>query len=782
MQDYQSAFAYIAALTQADPNTVIVDFRCIHDVDKATAAIPRRGTLPQLWNELVAWNNNGYGVFVNINEMDGSGTFTLSNVSVVRCQVVDLDNLMAPQNYEATTKFNPIPSFAVQSSPGKFHVYWTTTRHIDKDRFTLIQRKLRQLFDGDKSIIDASRVLRLPGMLHLKNPQQPHLVTCWSLQGHGQTIDPTILEIALGNVNVVDGAGGRRELGDAELAAPNLDWCVEALKHIDPNALDRGEWISVTAAFKQAAWSFAPEATLFDIWSQWCARYSQNDPAENAKNWNSIRNSEVGWQSFERRVPVLHAMRLFGQKRLEQQQKKQADGILPVDPNLPPIPPMPLPNTPEIPDGEFLTDTEQREYFKGCTFIERHGEILTPSGRFMNATQFNGAFGGKKFVIDGLGKVTNEAWQAATRSTLWTIPKADHIRFVPQSPAGEMIIDALGRKGINTYRPIIIKQKTGDVTPFLKHMELVLPIESDRKLLFEYMAHNARFPGYKIPWAPLIQSVEGVGKGVLKTVMKHVMGGPYFYTPKAEELVASGSQFNAWMRARLFILVDEIKTDERRDMIEILKPMISEHEIEIQAKGVDQDVEDNYSNWMFLSNYKDAIPVSKNARRFAIFYSAIQSVDDLRRRNMNDQYFNMLFHWLKEGDGAEIVAHWLLNYPIDRGAIPMRAPETSSSREALSQSRGPLEQIIHDAIEDDVPGFKGGWVSLTAVASRIKANGSRSVSMKTLGTILETMGYFYVGRTPRPYFQENATHRSHLYALDRNANVEHFGVWQGYQG
>ncbi len=783
MQDYNQAFAYIAALTGVDPNHAVVDFRAIHDTNKAVAGIPRRGTLPQMWNELCDWNNKGYGIFANINEMDGVGR-ELANVAAIRTQAVDLDNLSARQNYDAAVAFNPAPSFAVQSSPGKFHVYWPTIRHADKDRFTVLQRKLRQLFDGDKSIIDASRVLRLPGTFNNKystpgtekyNGTPPALVTCWALGGYGHAIDPAYLETALASVNVVDGHGGRKELGDTELAAPSFEWCLEALRQIDPNQLDRGEWISVTAAFKQAAWSLAPENILFDAWSQWCGRYAQNDVQENHKNWNSIRNSEIGWASFERRLPALKAMRLFGEKKQQQQ---------PTPPPMPnangDVPPMPVPNPIEIPKGEFLTDDEQKSYFAGCTFIERTGEILTPSGRFMNSTQFNGTFGGKKFVIDGQGKVTTEAWQAATRSTLWTVPKADHIRFVPQAAPGEFIYDALGRKGVNTYRPIVVDARPGDVSPFLNHIQMIFPIENDRKILFDYMAHNARFPGWKIPWAPLIQSVEGVGKGVLKAVMKH-LNGPYFYSPKAEELVNSGSKFNAWMRARLFILVDEIKVDERRDMIEVLKPMISEKEIEIQAKGIDQDIEDNYSNWMFLSNYKDAIPVNANARRFAIFYSAIQSKDDLQRRGMDDAYFNRLFGWL-QSDGAAIVAHWLLNYPIACGDIPMRAPDTSSTHEALHQSRGPIEQLIHDAIEDQLPGFRGGWVSLAAVANRVKASGGRSVSNKTLGTILDTMGYYNVGRSTRPYFQENATARSTLYALDRAANVDHFGQWQGYEG
>ncbi|RUW55648.1 hypothetical protein EOA32_01105 [Mesorhizobium sp. M1A.F.Ca.ET.072.01.1.1] len=773
MQDYSQAFAHITALTGQDANTAFVNFRCIHDVDKGVPAHSYDGTLPQLWQSLLDYQSRGYGVFININELDGNGR-ELANVQRIRTHVVDFDNLSALQNFERAATWYPAPSFAVQTSPNKFHAYWISTPYRDNDRYTLIQRKLRQLFDGDKSVIDPTRVLRLAGTLHLKKPSAPHTVRCWSLPGFGYVTPPEALEAALAGVNVLDSVGVRQDLGTANLAAPSLDWIRFALKLLDPNDLDYPEWLSTTAAVKQAGWSLVThEQELFDLWSEWCARYGKNDHATNLKAWNSIRQTEVGWPSLQRRVPSLIAYQTLA---TPPSQPQSAPGT----PQQPPAaPPMPAP--PELDcSGEMLTHMEQQTWFKGCVFVGRFGQILTPAGRLMNATQFNGHYGGKKFIIDGTGKVTNEAWQAATRSTLWTVPKVDHIRFLPSRGHMEIITDALDRQGVNTYKPIKVEARPGDPSPFLNHLAAMLPVEADRRILLDFIAHNARYPGHKIPWSPLVQSAEGVGKGVLKRVIKHVMGGPYVHFPNAKEMVESGSKFNAWMRAKLFILVDEIKVDERRDMIEVLKPMISEEEIEIQGKFVDQDKEDNYSNWAFFSNFKDAIPVNRNGRRFAIFYSAIQSVDDLLARGMDQRYFDALYPWLDNG-GKEIVAHYLLNYPIERGAIPMRAPETSSSVAAIRYSRGPVEQMILDAVDDQLPGFRGGWVSATAVANRLKATGARAVSPKTIGAILEALQFHEIGRSTRAYFQEDAGNRSQLFNVDRAANVADFGRWQGYE-
>jgi hypothetical protein len=665
----------------------------------------------------------------------------------------------------------------VNTSPDKYHVYWAVQPYSGNDYFQVIQRKLRQVFDGDKKIIDATRVMRVPGTWHLKDPARPHMVTCWQLPGYGSYHDVATIAAALQSVNVIDTAtGSRHELGEPSLAAPDLKWLKYGLDLCDPNTLDRGEWIALTSAFKQAGWTLADPDTLFIMWSAWCAGYAQNDTGENLKQWNSIRNTELGWPSFRKRIPSLNGAVTFN----------NGANVAPQAHLSQPMPAATAPPMPEPPpldcSGEYLTHAEQSEWFKGCIFIVNDGQMLTSSGRFLNANQFNVAFGGKKFIIDTNGKMVNEPWQAATRSTLWTVPKVDHIRFVPSVAFHEIIVDELGRKGVNVYKPIDVKRQPGDASPFLNHIAALLPDPRDQAVLLAYMAHNVKYPGHKIPWAPVIQSTEGAGKGVIKKIMRHAMGKPYVYYPKATELATSGAQFNAWLRHRLFILVDEIKVDERRELIEVLKPLISEEEAEVQPKGVDQELHDNFSNWLFFTNWKDAIPINKNSRRFAIMYSPLQTVGDLLARGMTEAYFTRLYDWLDAG-GAAIVTDYLLNYPIERGSIPMRAPDTSSTSAALDASRSPLERMILEAVEDGLPGFRGGWISLTAVANRIKTTNTvrgNNVSSQTLSTIVEAMGYVSCGRSSRVYFQEDRESRPYLFHYGAAANIDGYGPLQGY--
>lgn len=763
--------AYITALT-GSPDTPL-KWRVINDRDRGAPASNLRGSFHTLRDTLRAWNEQGWGVFCNVNEMDGNGA-TLNNVRRIRAHVVDLDDPMtAPMNYDRAVNSYPQPHFAVQTSPGKFHLYWLVDPYQGNDFYAMHQRKLAQLYQGDKSIVDATRVLRVPGFLHHKH--DPFLVTCWGLSGVARYSAQAIQD-ALLHVNIIDHSVCRFPLGTPEMQAPSLDWLWYALNMVDPNQMSYDEWMSFTAAFKQAGWTLTDEGTLYNMWSRWCESYSGNNPSENLKLWRSHKDTNLGWKSIEHRVPQIKAMIAFGHKEKPPQGSLSPAGVgdhqcsTHLTPEQAVCQPFP----------EIMDAYDCQRYFDGCVFIEREGKVFTKQGRFLNQTQFNGKFGGHQFIITSTGKTTDEPWKAALKSTVRTITKVDHVRFLPQHPPMAIIQDRMGRDGVNTYIPPIIDMREGDVTPFLDHMTRILPDESDRRMYFDYMAHAVKYPGVKIQYAPLLQSAEGIGKSAFLEIMSHALGDMYVYCPNAQELVSSGSKFNAWMRGKLAIMVNEIKVDERRELIEVLKPMITDARIEVQAKGVDQDMEDNMANWFFYSNFKDAIPINKNGRRYAVFYSALQYESDILAAGMDAGYFKRFWHWLRHEGGLQYITYWLKNYPIEEGSLPVRAPRTSSYAEALTLSRSPLEVIIQEGIEDGAAGFRGGFVSVQAAVNKSRNTGLKNVTARSVETVLEAMQYRKIGKTNCVVMQEDPSTRSTIYSANPHEDVDRYMAAQGY--
>jgi putative DNA primase/helicase len=159
-------------LSEADMQLSLLDFggkftfQLFDDSPKKNPKLARilHGTLDEVTPALVRANQAGCGVFVCINETDLKGR-SAANVKRVRSLFLDLDGApIAP-----VFKWRK-PNMVVESSPGKYHCYFFVDDAIasDLDGFRERQLKLAKRFDGDPSMADLPRVLRLAGFYHKK--------------------------------------------------------------------------------------------------------------------------------------------------------------------------------------------------------------------------------------------------------------------------------------------------------------------------------------------------------------------------------------------------------------------------------------------------------------------------------------------------------------------------------------------------------------------------------------------------------------------------------------
>lgn len=121
------------------------------------------GALEEGLGELNVLNRAGHGIFITVNDLDPQHPFsrTSSNVTRVRSLFVDLDGAPLP------TDWSLVPHLTVETSPGRYQVYWVT-EGVPLDRFSELQLALAALFDGDPAVKDLARVMRVPGFVHWK--------------------------------------------------------------------------------------------------------------------------------------------------------------------------------------------------------------------------------------------------------------------------------------------------------------------------------------------------------------------------------------------------------------------------------------------------------------------------------------------------------------------------------------------------------------------------------------------------------------------------------------
>ena len=403
------------------------------------------------------------------------------------------------------------------------------------------------------------------------------------------------------------------------------------------------------------------------------------------------------------------------------------------------------PGTQDRNGGDYFGTADQRELFNACVYVENQHRILVPGGKLLKESQFNVRFGGRTFTLDAANtKTTSSAFEAFTQNRAYACRIADTFGFMPQHPGGA-ILQTPGESVANTYWPVHVKRKQGDVGLFYDHLKKVLPDHHDALVLLYFMAAVVQYKGVKFQWAPLIQGVEGNGKTLFSRCVAQAVGRRYSYSPIASDIA---DKFNDWQVGKIFIAVEDINiTHDRADLLEALKPMITNTDQQIQGKGADKYQGMICCNWMINTNHQTGVPITDNSRRYAPLFCAQQQASDLVRDGMDGAYFKRLYHWLNNEGGYAIVADLLHTIPIPDEYNPAthltRAPRTSSTDRAVAVSRGGLEQEILEAIGQDTPGFCGGWISSIQLGHLLDRAGVRRISHSRRHEILESLGYAY---------------------------------------
>lgn len=384
---------------------------------------------------------------------------------------------------------------------------------------------------------------------------------------------------------------------------------------------------------------------------------------------------------------------------------------------------------------------EMIEHFKGCVYIADQHRILTPDGDLYKPDQFKAMYGGSIFQMNPDGtQPEKNAFTAFTENRTHRFPKVKYGVFDPNKEPGAITDDS-----VNTYSPDPVDMVPGDVTPYLDFLHRILPNQRDREIILAYSAAIVQNPGTKFRWAPVLQGVEGNGKTFAAECVAHAVGLKHVHRPRAKEM---GEKFNSYLERSLFVIVEEIHMGDRREILDDLKDKITNDYIEIRGMQQDKRMARNYTNWWFCTNYQDAVIKSRNDRRYSIFFTAQQSAADIIASGMGGEYFVDLYNWAKNG-GYAAIAHFLSTYQIPDHLNPAtrchRAPDTSTTDEAIAKSIGGIEAEVMEAAANGTIGFRNGMLSSRTLDKLIKDRGLRLALNKRKG-MLESIGYREVGR------------------------------------
>lgn len=364
----------------------------------------------------------------------------------------------------------------------------------------------------------------------------------------------------------------------------------------------------------------------------------------------------------------------------------------------------------------ILNANEQIKLFKDCVYVTSIHAIYKPlkSGEFrtLSSEQFNAIFGKYTFKLNLRNEASSyskKAFEAFLKSQICDFPKVDDIRFDPtQNP--KAVFNHNGNRYLNSYDPIHIDRCKGDVSYFTELVHKNFPNGDDAEILTSWMAACVQYPGHKFMWAPVLQGGQGIGKTTITECLKHAVGRQFVVTPKASEL---GAKFNSWIERALLVVINEMKQD--RESEGEIKKLVTDRDVIIEQKGRDSYMAINYANFIFTLNDKSDFKKVRGDRRFCVMYSALQDTDDIVRAGMTEGYFNKIQHWLNNDAGYAKVTEYLATYDVPERFNPakscVRAPDSSSEAEVYQNSQHKIESTLREAVNDELKGFKGGWIS-----------------------------------------------------------------------
>ncbi len=259
------------------PNPKMTFQTFVDNKDRKKTSLTRilHGTLSEHWDLLVSLNEQGAGIFATVNE---TNLISRKKDDVTRIRgIFQEDDEGAGWNHPLIE-----PNMVIKTSPGKKHRYIFTDS--DKlEEFDAVQLYLVQNHGSDPSAKDISRVLRVPGFYHLKNPVKPYLVKIEGeiISGRNEWEDlkkyfpPIIKEISTSTTLPKN----------KNLA--NFGKLYSALCYIDPDESYQ-QWIEVGMALHHASSGSVEGLFIWDKWSQ-----SQGSvkyvPYECLEKWGTFR-------------------------------------------------------------------------------------------------------------------------------------------------------------------------------------------------------------------------------------------------------------------------------------------------------------------------------------------------------------------------------------------------------------------------------------------------------------------------------------------------------------
>lgn len=323
------------------------------------------------------------------------------------------------------------------------------------------------------------------------------------------------------------------------------------------------------------------------------------------------------------------------------------------------------------------------------------------------------------------------------------------------SPGDDAVFETPEGWFANTYPTHEIPKKPEQITPrdkrnierIKRHIAHLLTNEREQRMFLDWLAWVVQNPGKHVNYAVLLQGVEGDGKTFFAEMMRAVMGVSNVTMLNAHIL---HSDFTDWAEGQCLACIEEIRLINDKNKYEVInriKPFITNNINEIHPKGKPVRNVKNTTSYMLFTNYRDALPLDDNSRRYMVLFSQWQRRDAIMEfKQQNPNYYIDLYAAIEQS--APAIRQWLLEHEMsDEFNATGDAPETAARAFMIAQAKPEFIQNIERVVaENNVVEISAELVDITFLSDYFLSIGLDVPPPKTLNTMMQRHGYDLIGR------------------------------------
>lgn len=356
----------------------------------------------------------------------------------------------------------------------------------------------------------------------------------------------------------------------------------------------------------------------------------------------------------------------------------------------------------------------------------------------------------KKDALDGKSSPSNTA--SALALNVFKIRTVDGRRYEPGQDAIFYIADGVFA---NTYPEHEIPDVPEKLLPRDKrnvervkaHIAHLLPKEDEQRMFLDWISWVVQNPGKHANYAILLQGVEGDGKTFWAEMLRAVMGATNVTMLNAEILK---DRFTDWAAGQCLACIEEVRLINDRNKYEIInhiKPFITNTIVEVHPKGGKIYNCRNTTSYLLFSNYKDALPLDDDGRRYLVLFSQWQRREALLSfKRSNPGYYKALYNCIDESTGA--LRKWLLEHEQHPDFDPHGdAPQTAARKFMIKQAKPEFILELDELIaENSHVGISEDLLNVSDLPEVFMAKGLDMPAGKTMAAMLQRSGWTEVGK------------------------------------